>query len=65
MKREVPQTNLRLLHEIKKQLEDLQKEIQVLKTDLKDIKYYHSKKKIEDEKLKRAEQTESGWFVWG
>ena len=63
MKRETP-PNLKLLHEILSKLEQLDKQIKSLNQDVKEIKHYQTQKKMEDEKLKRAEQTEKGWFVW-
>jgi TolA-binding protein len=63
MKREAP-PNLKLLHEILSKLEQLDKQIKSLNQDVKEIKHYQTQKKMEDEKLKRAEQTETGWFVW-
>jgi TolA-binding protein len=53
-----------LLHEILSKLEQLDKQIKSLNQDVKEIKHYQTQKKMEDEKLKRAEQTETGWFVW-
>jgi len=63
MKRETP-PNLKLLHEILTKLEQLDKQIKSLNQDIKEIKHYQTQKKMEDEKLKRADQTETGWFVW-
>ena len=63
MKRETP-PNLKLLHEILTKLQQLDKQIKSLNQDVKEIKHYQTQKKMEDEKLKRAEQTEKGWFVW-
>lgn len=70
MKRETP-PNLKLLHEILTKLDkvfaqqdQLDKQIKSLNKDIKQIKHYQTQKKMEDEKLKRAEQTEKGWFVW-
>ena len=63
MKRETP-PNLKLLHEILTKLQQLDKQIKSLNQDIKEIKHYQTQKKMEDEKLKRAEQTEKGWFVW-
>ena len=70
-----PAENNKLLKEIVSKLQsiaqqgkDLHEQIENINKNITEIKYSQAQSKLEDEKLKRAEQItdpSEGWFIWG
>lgn len=63
-----PAENNKLLKEIISKLHKLHEQIENINKNITEIKYSQAQSKLEDEKLKRAEQItdpSEGWFIWG
>ena len=62
-----PAENNKLLKEIISKLHKLHEQIENINKNITEIKYSQAQSKLEDEKLKRAEQItdpSEGWFIW-
>ena len=62
-----PAENNKLLKEIISKLRALHEQIEKINKNITEIKYSQAQSKLEDEKLKRAEQIadpSEGWFIW-
>ena len=62
-----PAENNKLLKEIISKLHKLHEQIEKINKNITEIKYSQAQSKLEDEKLKRAEQItdpSEGWFIW-